>query len=208
MATYTSGVEFAKAQRKALADLKELARPFERAVRTVLALQSARIFERGQKSDGGRIGRYDLTREMWVNPKKMVRATAINTNGVKLQGLLPPTGKTGRATFASGKKKDKQHKTTWVANYADLRNRIGRRIDTVDLILTGDLRSDWSTALLKGRSRQEGAGLVMEVTLKRAKNQKKREGLEDKYGTIFEHTTKEVEDYFRILGDELKRRKK
>ena len=78
----------------------------------------------------------------------------------------------------------------------------------VDLILTGDLRSDWSTALLKGRSRQEGAGLVMEVTLKRAKNQKKREGLEDKYGAIFEHTTKELEDYFRILGEELKRRKK
>lgn len=226
MPTYTSAAAFVKAQKELLADLQQVRQPFERAVRTALVAQQRRIFEEGRASDGGRIGSYDTTRELYVNPKQAPRASAFVGKGIRLEGLKPPRGKpsplwatpspeypdgeqifTGRTAWRGGKgtKAGDPHKTTWVKNYKDYRNRIGRRIDTVDLILTGDLRADFSTASLRGRAQQTSTGLELTVTLKREKNSKKREGLEEKYGAIFTTTAGERAAYFDLLRSELRR---
>lgn len=226
MTTYTSGAAFVKAQKELLADLQQVRLPFERAVRSALVAQQRRIFEEGKASDGGRIGSYDTTRELYVNPKQSPRASAFVGKGIRLEGLKPPRGKPsplwqtpsdrypqGEEIFApdtawrggKGTKAGDPHQTTWVKNYKDFRNRIGRRVDTVDLILTGDLRSDFSTAALRGKAQTTSRGLELVVTLKRAKNAEKRAGLEDKYGPIFTTTPGERAAYFDLLRGELRR---
>jgi hypothetical protein len=201
VSVYRTAEEYARAQEAALLDLKRFKQPFELAVRTVLANQQLRIFTLGQNSAGGRIGTYDVTRGFYAQPKAAPRETAISLPGIKLEGLRPPTGKTGKTNFKDGR----PHKTTWVNNYKDYRNRIGRRVDTVDLVLTGDLRLDWSTALNKGRAAERGLQLDFTVGFKRDRNAKKREGLEDKYGPVFNLTTGEVQLFNRVLRFELAR---
>ena len=226
MSTYTSAADYAAAQALLLSRIKLYEVPFELAVRTVLAAQGERIFTRGEKSDGGRIGSYDTERELYVNPKKSPRATGALGPGFSLQGLLPTKGKpsgewqtpsdeapdgeeyfTGRTAWRGGKgtKAGDPHKTTYLRNYKDFRNRIGRRIDTVDLVLTGDLRLDFVSSQLKGRATTTGEGsLLFVVNLKRAANADKRAGLEDKYGRIFALTEAERQLYFRTLAAELR----
>lgn len=226
MATYTSAEQYAEQQALLLARIKLYEVPFELAVRTVLAAQGERIFSKGLKSDGSRIGSYDTERELYVNPKKSPRATAARGSGYNLQGLLPPRGKpspewktpsdeypdgeqvfTGATAWRGGPgtKAGDPHKTTYLRNYKDFRNRIGRRVDTVDLVLTGDLRLDFVTSQLQGRAVTNGEGSIeFVVKFKRAANAEKRSGLEAKYGRIFALTQAERALYFRTLVAELK----
>lgn len=225
MTTFRSAAEFVAEQRRLLLDLETVRAPFERTVRSLLAVQERRIFQEGRKSSGQRIGSYDTTRELYVNPRQVVRSTAFTGPGVRLEGLRPPRGKpsplwknpipdypdgeqvfTGATAWRGGKgtKAGDPHKTTWVRNYKDLRNRIGRRVDTVDLIFTGDLRADWSTAALRGRAVRDATGLELRVTLKRARNAQKREGLEERFGSIFETTLTERKLFFKLLRAELR----
>lgn len=226
MSTYASAQDYAAQQALLLARIKLYEVPFELAVRTVLAQQTERIFTQGRRSDGGRIGAYDTERELYVNPKLSPRATAAKGPGFSLQGLLPTRGKpstewqtpsdeapegehifTGRTAWRGGPgtKAGDPHKTTYVRNYKDFRNRIGRRVDTVDLVLSGDLRLDFVTAQLQGRAVTSGEGsLEFVVKFKRARNADKRDGLEAKYGRIFALTTAERSLYFKTLVEELR----
>lgn len=198
---FNTAAEYAQAQAQALLDVARYQQPFELAVRTTLAVQQVRIFTEGRKSDGGQIGQYDTTRGFYADPKLAPRATGVSLPGLKLEGLKPPTGKTGQTTFKNGK----PHKTTWVNNYKDYRNRIGRRVDRVDLVLTADLRLDWSTGLDRGKAVVKPTGLEFFVGFKRPVNGRKREGLEEKYGRIFDVTTSEAKLFTDTLRTELAR---
>lgn len=226
MSIYPSATAYAEQQALLLSRIKLYEVPFELAVRSVLAVQGERIFSRGLKSDGGRIGTYDTERELYINPKLSPRATAARGAGFSLQGLLPTRGKpstewqtptdeypegehifTGKTAWRGGPgtKAGDPHKTTYLRNYKDFRNRIGRRVDTVDLVLSGDLRLDFVSSQLKGRAVTTGEGsLLYVVAFKRAKNADKRAGLENKYGRIFALTTEERALYFKTLVAEIK----
>jgi hypothetical protein len=102
---------------------------------TLLADNLDRIHQRGKAVNGSNIGRYDTTTPMYVNPNKAPRGTKNKAKGI--EGLRPPKGKNGETKFKNGK----PHKTTYVKSYKDLRNRIGRRIDIVDLNFTGTLQA-------------------------------------------------------------------
>lgn len=223
MATYTSAAAYAAQQKQLLAQIRLYEVPFERAVRSILGQQAQRIFERGENETGGPIGQYDTTRPFYVNPKKAPRAVGFSKNGYNLQGLLPTRGNPsaslivepeGEHTFTEqtyfrgvkGTQPGDPHRTTWVKNMKDYRNRIGRRVDRVNLELTGDLRLDWSSALLgKIRVKQEGGGsLTLSVGVKRPANVRKLENIYEKYGPVFNLTPRERAEYFRILRYELR----
>jgi hypothetical protein len=175
-----------------ISGLEKFNRPFERAVQSTTQMIGNRIFVKGEKSDGSIIGQYDTKNPLYVNPDKVPSA----------KGLKPTRGKTGEHKFKNGK----EHKTTYVQNYKDLRNRIGRRIDKVNLILSGDLQSDWRNAQ---RLSERATAIKVNaneyvITLKRDINQKKMDKFDDKYGTISKASGKERKNLQRVADNELK----
>lgn len=175
-------------------------RPFEIAVQTITVEIAKRIFSDGLKSDGSNIGQYDTKKSFYINPKKSPRAGAERVKGI--EGLNPPTGKTGKTVFADGSK----HKTTYVNNYKEFRNRIGRRIDKVDLKLSGDLFFDWTNS--KSLSPRNAKAIKINanefvISLNRDVNQKKMENFNHKYGKITSPTTKERKRFNDIANAEL-----
>jgi hypothetical protein len=171
--------------------LEKFNRPFEVAVQSTTQLIGNRIFSKGEKSDGSNIGQYDTKSPLYVNPDKVPSA----------KGLRPTKGKTGEHKFKNGK----EHKTTYVNNYKELRNRIGRRIDKVNLILSGDLQSDWRNA---NTLSQKATAIKIStnefvISLRRDINQKKMEGFNNKYGTISNTSKKERDNLYKVAQKEL-----
>lgn len=167
--------------------------PLQKAVIDIAPRIADRIFNQGKKTDESQIGQYDTTMEMYINPDSAPRAGAVKAKGI--QGLKPTTGKTGKHIFAST---GKPHKTTYVKNYKDFRNRIGRRIDTVNLNLSNDLESDFKTRNPVKISSNE---YVMQ--LKRPLNVKKVEGNEERFGRTFAVSQKEKKHFIDTLNFEI-----
>ena len=193
--------EYIAKQKKKLTDLKIFYKPFEASVRNVVALQAKRIFTDGQKSDGSPIGQYNTTTPFYVNPN--LSAGATTKAPIKgEQALKPTTGKHGDHLFKNGK----EHKTTWVANYKSYRNRIGKRIDKVNLTLSGDLMRDFSNAQTPAAAIPvKISDVEYRVVIKRDSNIKKKEGNEDRFGTIFKLTKKELDVFKKTLNFNFKK---
>jgi len=179
-----------------------LNRPFELSVRTTVARQAVRIFVDGIKSDGSPIGQYNTTRPMYINPDtSSPRAGAIRKKQegmtvIVAEGLKPTRGKAGEHIFKNGR----IHRTTYVNNYKDFRNRIGRRIDRVNYTLTGDLMRDFCNAKTPARAvPKKISEKEYRVVLKREANIGKREGLEKKFGTTFRLMASERAAFFKTL---------
>ncbi|MGB3074936.1 MAG: hypothetical protein WBB36_06425, partial [Chitinophagales bacterium] len=119
--------EYIEKQRRAFTQIIEKDIPLQRAVKDTLAKQVTRIFVDGKNSSNSNIGQYDTERALYINPNKSPRKTGDKLKGI--EGLEPTEGKHGDHEFSDGK----PHKTTYIRNYKDFRNRIGRRIDKVDL---------------------------------------------------------------------------
>ncbi len=160
--------------------------PLKRAAASTLAMQATRIFVNGQNSDGGDIGQYNATDPFYVNPGTSAGAAKGNKKA-NVSGLGKPTGKTGKTSFSDGR----PHKTVWVQSYKSFKGKIGQPNDKVRLVLSGDLRSDFSSSQLQKVSTHEYVSGV-----KRDINVKKAEGLQDKYGPIFYPTKNEIENFF------------
>lgn len=194
--------------------------PFERAVKNIVAMQARRIFIEGVKTSGAPIGQYS-TDPIYVNPNtgSTPRKTREKTrSGLVLEGLEPTRGNpnasliedsAGEHIFTArtahrgvkGTKAGDPHRTTYLAGgYKELRNRTGRRIDRVNITFSNDLLSDFCNSDTARKA------VPVKITvheyhtmLKRPINQLKREGLEKKYGTIFNLMTKEREAFFKTL---------
>lgn len=174
--------------------------PFRIAVFTVVADQSRRIFSDGLKSDGGRIGSYSTKKGFYVNPNLAPRKTGKKIKGI--EGLNSHKGKTGKSKFKNGN----SHKTTYVQNYKDFRNRIGRRIDTVNLNLSGELQKDFMNSpggkTVKPKKINQNYYVV---SIKQDINIQKLHGLEKKYGKIFNLTSNEKKKLRETLIFELRK---
>jgi len=191
--------EFIEKQRKAFANIIAKDEPLRLAALTAHKDMTKRIFVDGKNANDGNIGQYDTKRPLYVNPKKSPGAAT--GNKIKgIEGLNPPTGKTGKTHFADGT----PHKTTYLNNYKEYRSRIGRKVDKVNLVLSGDLQSDFANGNIKNPVTHKVNQHEYVVTLSRQTNQDKREGLEKKYGEIFSHTTSEVQKFVKIAEQELK----
>lgn len=107
-------------------------KPLELAVRSVMTLQSRRIFVNAKNVDGGNIGEY-VKKPVYISP---------NAN----KGLpnFPLRGKSGKTKFENGK----DHKTGYFENFLEFKKEIGRnkKVQSVDLFLTGELQRNWANA--------------------------------------------------------------
>lgn len=152
-----------------LAKIPELEKATGRAVGSVHALQTERIFTEGQKATGGEIGQYDTSRELYVSPNRAPKK-------------FKPKGKTGKSTFKDGT----PHQTGYYESYAAFRQSQGRQTARVDLNMTGQLQSDFANSLQQTR-----AGVWVAGTRNR-RNTVILRGHIDKYGAeVFKVSEKE-----------------
>lgn len=137
-----------------------------------------RIFIKGQNAQDGNIGNYNTTDELYVNPNDSPKK-------------FPPKGKNGDVVFSNKKK----HKTGYFKSYSEFRSKIGRPTDKVNLVLSGDLQSDFGKAVIK-RSETSYASAV------RGANADKIDGAQSRFGNIFRLTPKERTNFKQVLAFE------
>lgn len=159
-------------------------KPLFLATSTVVSDMSERIFTQGKNIAGDTFA-YNSTDEIYVDP--------VTSPGKK----FPPKGKTGKTTFATGKKAGQEHKTGWFASYKSYRDTIGRPTAKVVFNLSGELKSDFENGLKRITNNE------YELVLKRDIDAKKRSGLDERYNTVFEVSQKEKDDFNRYYTEEV-----
>lgn len=167
-----TGDEFINAQRKRLQKAQEKA--FKVAVFDSHRLMGTRIFVEGEDSNEKKIGAYNSTNPIYVNPKNSPRK------------------------FTTGKfKNNEPRKTKKFSSYREYRAVIGRRVDVVNLNLFGLLQNDFITGLRKV------SNSVYEAVLKQAVNAKKADGQEKHFKTkIFSLSKHERAQFFETVRRE------
>lgn len=178
--------QFADQLREGLRQIQTNNRPLQLAAYSALANMDERIFYKGQDASEGKIGDYNTTTPIYIDPLKSPRKT-------------PVKGKNGNATFKDGK----PHKTSYFESYKAYRDAIGRRTDTVVLDLSSDLRLDMENPQGGVPTPERIHVNEYRVSLKRDYNIKKKDGLEKKYGVIFRHSPGEVDKFLDVLEKEL-----
>src|ERR1044072_1545261 len=115
---------------KLQAEVDAIERRGQDAANNAHAEMTDRIFVRGERAGGGKIGDYENTKPLYVNPKNMP-TTKKN----------PVQGKNGEKKFKNGK----AHKTRYYSSYKDYHSQQGRPSEFVNLFLFGNLQSDFRT---------------------------------------------------------------
>lgn len=187
--------QFIQKNKAALEAILKTDIPLKLAVYSVVGMQAKRIFQDGKNTANAGIGSYNATDPLYVNTQ---RNAPINN---------PVRGKSGESKFKNGK----PHKTTYYNSYKDFRQKQKREAGFVNLRLTNELQSDFSNAQISTSSNKVATANPIKVNvhyykteLKKPINQKKREGLEKKYGTIFYLTKEEKALFLTVLTNELK----
>lgn len=175
--------EFKLKLEQALAEIKANDTPLRLASYGAVAQISKRVFTDGGNADGGKIGQYNSTDPIYLNPKKAFGGSKLGT----------PRGKNGDTKFKDGR----SHVTVYLDSYKDYKSILGKPSGGgyVNLELSGDLKSDFENGMAPIQiSTHEYA-----IGLKRPINIEKRKGLEARYGKIFAMTNKEVEEFIKDI---------
>jgi hypothetical protein len=138
-----------------------------------------RIFEQGKNAQDSEIGSYDPSNPLYVNPKNAPKK-------------FPTKGKDGDSKFENGE----PHKTGYFESYKAYRQAVGRQTGSVDLVLFGNLQSDFGKAVV----RKEGTSWASTVT--RVESRNKIAGIEGKYGNVFRLTPNERDNFKQVLASE------
>jgi hypothetical protein len=147
----------------------------------VMMLQ--RIFDEGKNASDVQIGNYNTTNELYVNPNKAPKK-------------FPTKGKPNEKGIAKSKfQNGKPHKTGYFKSYSDFRVRVGRPVDKVNLVLFGDLNSDF------GKAVTEISPLKYASTIRQS-NEGKIKGADARYGNVFRLTPKERTNFKQVLAFE------
>lgn len=154
------------------------------AVQTIHADQVERIFSLGMASDGSKIGNYNTTKSIYVNPKDAPKG-------------FTPEGKTGKKEHINGA----QYKTKYFSSYAAFRANQGRKTDAVNLDLFGRLKSEYENGLRRGDEGAWISGLRTDESIDKAVGNQYRFNK-----GIFALTESEKEKYFNILFNEINSR--
>lgn len=136
------------------------------------ARQVERVFTNGINALGAKIGQYNSSDPIYVNPNSSPKG-------------FPTTGKTGSDTFKDGRK----HKTGYFDSYKAFRQAISRETGFVNLRLTEDLKIDFTNSLTL-------SGNVYQTGVRKKTNADKVDGIADKYGPeTWALTADEIETY-------------
>lgn len=187
--------------------------PLKLAAYSVLAIQSERIFTKGQNSDGA-THQYNSTDPLYVNPKdspgkKFKPRGKPKKEGQKGATKITTKIKFGGRGFSSGKsskvESERERKTKWFPSYKAYREEIGFKTNFVNLQLSGELKSDFENP--QGKEPTPTQVDVHEYIIKLNKDlsTKKVEKFNDKYGNVFGLSKFEIEEFYRIAGEEFVR---
>lgn len=184
--------EYIAKQKRAFSRIIEKDEPLRIAARDTMAKQATRIFVEGKNSNEVKIGDYNATDEIYVNP---------NTSAGK---KFSPAGKAGKERNITDRK------TKWFESYKDYREEIGRKTDKVDLFLSGDLKSDFGNSGAKepnGKVKPRQNNVHEYVSgFSRETNALKAEGMEDHFeAPIFTPSASEKKSFFSISQKEFQR---
>lgn len=179
--------DFIKKMNEKIAKIEKENKPLEIAVRSIMSLQSKRIFLKAQNSDNSVIGIYKGG-EIWVNPNK---------KPYNRVGKVATKGKTGKSTFDNGE----AHKTAYFKNWLNYKKAVGRNANTlnVDLFLTGDLHRNWANAKIGSPAQAIKVNQHNYLTRLSDENFKKVE----RYGRVFNLSVFERKEFLRVLQVEL-----
>lgn len=161
-------------------------KPFRRAVQTVHTQRITRVFDNGEKADGGKIGQYS-TKPIYVSAK---------TYGFSFAG---------QGKNQARRSKDSPRKTKYFAEgYKGFRQFVKRPVNFINLGLTYDLRFDLSNSSSRRVNMPDKVSPhEYHERLKRPHNIEKVDGLENRFGNIFGFSQKERDDFGRIVQVEL-----
>ena len=167
--------QFIQKQNKRLKAIKE-GKLFAEAVANSHSNQVPRIFEKGIQSDGSKIGQYNSTKDLYVNPKTAPKS-------------FPTKGKTGKSVFKSGK----SHKTGFFTSYKAFRSNQGRETNFVNLRLFGRLQLDYTNGL------RRVSPLKWVAEVKTEESADKIEGNKQRFGLTFALTKEEKIEFRKDL---------
>lgn len=168
---------------------------------SAIALQSIRIFTDGKSSSGTKIGNYS-EKDIWVNPQPPSGDFIPRNSG----GFSPPTGKTGKTIFESGKKKGQAHKTSYFKGWKGLREAQGLQTGTVDLNFGGELFSDFCNPQGGTPTTRKVSNQEYVTSLKRVLSEKKLSGAEDRFNVTIGHLTQEEKKrFYEVVGFEFRK---
>lgn len=197
MATFNSIDEWSKYIQRRI-EQKLMDDAYKKAVIFTIGKMGSRIFEMGQKSSGGSIGRYSTRNPLYVSNQNSPR-----------NGTL--RGKTGQRKFKNGN----THKTTYYPNYKSFREAMGRETGFVNLRLSGRLYRNFLnsvyTGLPEASKKAVGKAPVLPAMLGKLdyaitlnpENMAKAKGMELKYGKIFNLTAREKIDFRNMVKFEM-----
>lgn len=184
--------EFQVSLENRVKNLRVFTDPLRFAAFDVTSRMGERIFDDGKKTDGSSIGQYS-TKPIYVNPDVLKEMKVPGNIGV-------PMGKTGEIKFKTGKKKGERHKTKYLAGgYKELRNKLGRQTSYIDLTLSDELKFDFGNQQDPAEPRKANE-LEYQIRLDKEINQKKRGGMEERFGNIFTPSEAEKEQFFTTIG--------
>lgn len=180
--------QFIEKQNKVLDSLFKENKPLLIAVKSIMAVQSKRIFLDGKNASGSVIGKYSK-KPIYVNPDNLP---------VGVSTAFPLKGKTGKSKFDDGT----SHVSAYFPNYLAFKKKIGRnkRISSVDLILSGALNKDWSNSeVVNGEASAKKINPSHYVVAISEVNAKKAE----RYGNVFGLQKREKQLFLNVLQDEV-----
>lgn len=177
--------EFNKDLDKKIADLVKFDKPLLFGVKTVMALQSKRIFLDAKDKNGGNIGEYK-SEDIYIDPKNSPKK-------------FTPKGKDGKTK----KKNGEPYRTGYFASYLDYKKAIGgnKRTSGVDLLLFGELSRDWANAevVTKAEAKKISPHEYVVDLKELNKNKVERYGVD----TVFGLSKSEKDTLLKVINFEL-----
>lgn len=175
--------DFIRKQRKVLSNIKRINKPLQVAADTAHKDMVQRIHRNGEKANGSKIGSYNSTDEIYVDPKTSKKS-------------FPLRGKiSASSTFKNGKKR----KTGFFESYKAFKQATGRKTGFINLVQNGDLELDFSN---RGKTTKVNQTKRI-ASVDRQDNIDKAEGAESRFGKIYDLTLKEIKKFEDVLQKEL-----
>jgi hypothetical protein len=180
-------LQYSESLQKKIQELERANKPLEVAVRSIMAVQSGRIFIQGKNAEGGNIGEY-VNKPVYISP-----------DANKGLPKFPLKGKDGSTKFKNGK----QHKTGYFQNFHDFKKKVGRskNLQTVDLFLTGNLQKNWANA----PTLNQAAAIKINPSHYKVAITEKNYAKAARYGNVFGISKNERNKFYQVIQHELKK---
>jgi hypothetical protein len=176
-----------KEKLKRVAKLIQSENIMKKAVLAVNEVRMKRIFVDGIGTDGSKIGSYNTTTPVYIDPDKAPKR--VNQKGKNGQPI----------------------KTGYYPSYKAFRQAMGRESGFVNVRLNNELQNDLANGSLSKSSNKVNLKVnpikvskgVYKVVVKRQENIDKVKSLEKKFGKFIEHTKEEKDLFTKIIDKEL-----